>query len=131
MDEGPLAIVIEDNEDLVNLLAQAIAWAGYTRVEKFLDGESAMAWLQDGNVPIFISLDLHLPGKIRGLDILFYVQKEQRLKDTVVVVVTADAILASELEGQVETMLKPLPTKALVSRARQALTPRAPSAQRK
>ena len=58
--------------------------------------------------PAVVILDLHLPG-VSGMDILAYIRSEKRLTLTNVVVTTADAILAEQVNEIADMVLiKPI-----------------------
>ena len=105
-NESPLALVIEDDPNLSEIYLRAVKSAGFL-VEAFLDGKEALDALETRQ-PKVIILDLHLPN-VGGNKILDYVRSEERLKDTKVVLVTADTVMASYLDADSDlTLLKPV-----------------------
>ncbi len=105
MDQ-PLALVIEDDEDLALVFTEAITAAGY-QVETFYTGDQALKRLGQ-IVPYLVVLDLHLPG-VTGLEILKYIRSDERMKATRVVIASADDHLAEMYRSQVTlVLLKPI-----------------------
>ena len=106
MTANPIAMVVEDNEDLNAIFSSALESAGYV-VKSVYDGLTARELLTE-IAPSIITLDLHMPG-ISGEAVLEYIRNEDRLKDMRVIVATADARAADALEPQPElVLLKPI-----------------------
>ena len=102
----PYALIIEDNQDLANIFALALQGAKF-ETEIILDGQTALERLAE-ITPDLVLLDLHLP-RVPGKKILRHIRADERLSETLVVVVTADAQLAQELDMQTDvTLLKPV-----------------------
>lgn len=102
----PYALIIEDNQDLANIFALALQGAKF-ETEIILDGQTALERLAE-ITPDLVLLDLHLPH-VPGKKILRHIRADERLSETLVVVVTADAQLAQELDMQTDvTLLKPV-----------------------
>lgn len=99
---SPLALVVEDDRDLAFIFAKALQFVG-CQVQILEDGSLATAWLSSGR-PDIVVLDLHLPG-VSGQDILATIRAESGLANTRVIIVTADPILAEEMEGQADMVL--------------------------
>jgi CheY-like chemotaxis protein len=89
--EKPLAIIVEDDEDLTNLFTEAVRAAGYV-AQSFRQGDQALTCLAE-TTPDLIVLDLHLPG-VTGPQILKHLRSDERLKGIRVIVVSADVRLA-------------------------------------
>jgi len=83
-----LAFVIEDHPDISNLFTRALTAAGF-QTEIIQDGGEALLRLERES-PSLIVLDMHLP-KLNGGVILTFVRTHTHLKDTKVIVATADA----------------------------------------
>jgi CheY-like chemotaxis protein len=121
----PLALVIEDDQTMAELLALVAGMAGY-RTETIPDGTQALARLTRSRKPwpSMIVLDLHLPG-VGGDEILKVVRASARRPQPAVIVLTADVGAADELRsvrpvqpGQTrpdEILVKPVQLKALQS----------------
>lgn len=102
----PLALIIEDERMLVEIFSTALQMAGFA-TESILDGRAAMDRL-DEITPVLVLLDLHLPV-ISGPDILRRIRADDRLAQTRVIIVTADAARAESLREEADAiMLKPL-----------------------
>ena len=87
---NPVALVVEDDEILADLLGILVGIAGY-QAETILDGLKASARLkrQDLPSPQLAVLDLHLPG-MGGGELLQQVRDDPQLAGTAVVILTAD-----------------------------------------
>lgn len=101
-----LALVIEDDADLATIFAGALQAAGFA-VETIRDGAQAVTRLTE-TIPHVVVLDLHLPH-VPGQEILARMRADGRLNATRVILATADARLADEMEGQADlVLLKPV-----------------------
>lgn len=106
MEPKPIALVIEDNEDLNSIFTSALEKAGYI-VQSVYDGAAAMEVLSE-IVPAIITLDLHMPG-MSGDMVLRHIRNDARLKGVRVIVATADARSADAMQFQPElVLLKPI-----------------------
>ncbi len=104
--EKPLALIIEDDEDLSIIFSEALNAAGF-QTETIRNGQLALDRLRLVT-PEVVSLDMHLPG-VSGLDILKYVRSEKRLALTNVVVTTADAVMAEQVRETADfVLIKPI-----------------------
>jgi len=100
------AFIIEDDEDLSTIFADALETVGY-QVEQIKDGLVAQQRLKE-EVPFMILLDLHLPH-ISGADLLKEIKADERFKDTYVMLTTADARQAEAYEPIADfVMVKPI-----------------------
>ena len=105
-DTNPHAIVIEDNEDLNMIFATALQQAGY-ETESIFDGLVAKQRLTEF-VPDLVVLDLHIPGA-NGNIILGQIRNDPRLAGVRVILATADAEFASNLQSEADlVLLKPI-----------------------
>ncbi len=103
-----LALIIEDDEDLASIFAEALHGVGF-EVEHVADGRLAEARLKNGPPPFLILLDMHLPH-VSGGDILTnIIKKEEHLAKTMVILTTADARMG-ETYGEMAdfVMIKPI-----------------------
>jgi len=101
-----LAFIIEDDQDLSTIFADALESVGYL-VEQITDGRKAQQRLSE-EVPFLILLDMHLPH-ISGADLLKEIKVDERFKDTYVMLTTADARLAEAYEPIADfVMVKPI-----------------------
>jgi len=106
MDTKPLALIIEDNEDQNLVFTTAMSQAGYA-TESFFDGMTVMRRLTNV-VPALIILDLHVPG-INGGWLLRVIRNDPRTAKARVIIVSADAEFAANLQAQVDlVLLKPV-----------------------
>jgi CheY-like chemotaxis protein len=103
-----LALIIEDDEDLANIFAEALRGVGFT-VEHITDGEVAQERLKNGEPPFLILLDMHIP-RVSGGDLLTnIIRKEEHLAKTMVIITTADARMG-ETYGEMAdfVLIKPI-----------------------
>ena len=106
METKPIALVVEDNEDLNAIFSSALEKAGYV-VHSVFNGADAKELLAD-LVPAIITLDLHMPG-ISGEKVLEYIRSQARLDKVRVIVATADPRSADAMHIQPElVLLKPI-----------------------
>lgn len=103
-----LALVIEDDEDLADIFAEALRGVGFD-VEHVADGKAARQRLLSGQVPYLILLDMHLPH-VSGADLLTNIlRKEERFTNTIIVITTADARMGEAYTEQADfVMIKPI-----------------------
>lgn len=103
-----LALIIEDDEDLANIFAEALRGVGF-EVEHVADGKSAQARLMSGQPPFLILLDMHIPH-ISGGDLLTnIIKKEERFARSMVIITTADARMGETYGDMVDfVMIKPI-----------------------
>jgi len=102
-----LALIIEDDEDLANIFAEALRRVGYD-VENVTDGKAAQERIRADSVPFLVLLDMHLPH-ISGKDLLIEMKKGERFSNTWIMITTADARLAEDFRDQVDfAMIKPI-----------------------
>ena len=115
-ESAPLAVIVEDNALLSNMFARALQDIHY-RTHMIENGQSAIDWLST-NVPDLLLLDLHLPY-VSGEEILKRFGNDERLKNTYIVLVTADARLGETLRERVDFFLnKPVDLVQLQQMAR-------------
>ncbi len=102
-----LALIIEDDEDLASIFAEALHGIGL-EVENLTDGESARRRLAAGEAPFVILLDMHLPH-VSGKDLLKMIKNDPRFASTWLMITTADARLAEDYRDQVDfALIKPI-----------------------
>ena len=103
-----LALVIEDDEDLANIFAEALRGVGF-EVEIIDDGKIAQERLYGGEaVPFLVLLDMHLP-RVSGADLLANIKKDARFNNTTVIITTADARMGETYGDQVDfVLIKPI-----------------------
>ena len=103
-----LALIIEDDEDLANIFAEALRGVGF-QVEHVADGRTGQQRLKHGQPPYLILLDMHLPH-ISGADLLTnIIRKDERLARTIVIITTADARMGEAYTEQADfVLIKPI-----------------------
>ena len=103
-----LALIIEDDEDLASIFAEALRGIGY-EVELLADGRVAQERLKTGAVPYLILLDMHLPH-ISGADLLTnLIKQDGRFSKTMVIITSADARMGDTYGDQVDfVLIKPI-----------------------
>jgi CheY-like chemotaxis protein len=98
----PVALIVEDDRDIVALFRHVLDIAGY-HTEIVLNGKEAMERLETFQ-PNIVLLDLQLPG-LSGIEILTRMRADDRLKNVPVVVITAYAPYASSLPVEPDLLL--------------------------
>jgi DNA-binding response OmpR family regulator len=100
------ALIIEDDDDLSTIFAEAVRAAGY-EPEIIRDGEVARTRLANTQ-PDVVVLDLHLPH-VAGTSLLSQIRADPRLAGIRVVVATADPRMAEITRSQADIVLiKPI-----------------------
>lgn len=103
-----LALVIEDDEDLANIFAEALRGIGF-EVELVADGKLAQERLKNGTPPFLILLDMHLPHVSGGEILTNIIKKEEHLAKAIVIITTADARMGETYGDLVDfVMIKPI-----------------------
>jgi CheY-like chemotaxis protein len=106
MYKRPLALIIEDNEDQNLVFSTAMKKAGYD-TESILDGGMAMNRLSKVT-PAVVILDLHVPG-VDGGRLLREIRNDASIHKAIVIIVSADAAFAANLQSQADlVLLKPV-----------------------
>ncbi len=101
-----LALIIEDDPDLSTIFSEALTAAGF-ETEALLDGKAAQSRLNEV-VPYLVILDMHLPY-VSGLELYDQMRADERLKDTLVVVCTADARMGEAMTDKADfVLIKPI-----------------------
>jgi CheY-like chemotaxis protein len=107
----PLALIIEDDDELNEIFGYALRTALYD-TEHVRDGVQAAKRLRE-LLPHLIVLDLHLPLR-SGMDLLTDIKADPRFQHTAVIIVSADPRMADMLRDQVDLVLiKPVSLKHL------------------
>jgi DNA-binding response OmpR family regulator len=102
----PLALIVEDDEDINEIFRQALKAAGFA-TEVARDGKTALEILER-IVPNIVILDLHLPN-VSGETILRKIRATPSLEKVRVVITTADAVAAEFLHNLADfVMVKPI-----------------------
>ena|ERR1043166_9003431 len=102
-----LALIIEDDEDLANIFAEALRGVGF-EVEHIADGKLAQERLKNGNIPFILLLDMHLPH-VSGADLLTDIKADEQFNSTTIIITTADARMGDLYRDQADfTLIKPI-----------------------
>ena len=101
------ALIIEDDEDLANIFAEALRGIGF-EPENALNGKIAREKLQEGDAPFLILLDMHLPY-ISGQELLRDMKSDAKFNNSWIIISTSDARLAEQYRDQVDfALIKPV-----------------------
>ncbi len=101
------ALIVEDDEDLASIFAEALRGVGF-EVEHVADGKLAQERLKSGAIPYLILLDMHLPH-VSGADLLTDIKKDERFKDTIIIITTADARMGETYGDKADfVLIKPI-----------------------
>lgn len=102
-----LALIIEDDEDLASIFAEALRGVGF-EVEHVADGKLAQERLKNGMVPHLILLDMHLPH-VSGADLLTDIKNNDQFNDTTIIITTADARMGETYGDMADfVLIKPI-----------------------
>lgn len=102
-----LALIIEDDEDLASIFAEALRGVGFD-VEHVADGTVAQERLKNKEAPYLVLLDMHLPH-VSGADLLTDMKNDERFKDTIIIITTADARMGETFGEKADfVMVKPI-----------------------
>jgi len=111
--EKPVALIVEDDRDIVALFRHVLDIAGY-QTEIVMNGVEAMERVEK-LLPNIVLLDLQLPG-MSGVEILKRMRTEERMSRIPVVVITAYAPFADSLPVEPDLLLlKPVDINQLSS----------------
>lgn len=102
MPEQKFVLIIEDAPEIAEIFSEILQNQGML-TEVVSDGARALKVLEE-KTPSLILLDMHLPN-VSGLQILSHIRSEPRFKLTRVIAVTADALIASNLEDRADLVL--------------------------
>jgi len=84
------ALIVEDDSDLATIFAEALKAAGFES-QVIRDGAVAQQRIKE-IVPHIVILDLHLPH-VDGATLLKQIRSDDRLRNTIVIITTADALM--------------------------------------
>ena len=102
-----LALIIEDDEDLADIFAEALRGVGFD-VEHIADGKLAQERLKNGAAPFIALLDMHLPH-VSGADLLMTIKQDERFASTTIIITTADARMGDLYRDQADfVLIKPI-----------------------
>lgn len=113
--QKPLVLIVEDDPQLVTIFATAMEMAGFEAITAE-DGRVALDKLA-ALTPDVILLDVHLP-LVSGDELLRHIRADARLKDSRVILSTADSRIAAQLREEASlVLLKPVSFKELIELA--------------
>ncbi len=95
-------LVVEDDAELGEIYCELLEYSGM-QVRHVTDGQQALDALAE-EVPDVLMLDMHLP-RVSGLEILRHVRADVRLKNSKVIVITADALLSGVVKEEADYVL--------------------------
>jgi CheY-like chemotaxis protein len=98
-----LAFVIEDNKDISDLFSRALISAGF-QVEPIFDGAIAQSRLEEES-PSLVVLDMHMPN-VNGAILFSQIRAGGHLKETKVIIATADAMMGECHKDQADLLLQ-------------------------
>lgn len=105
-------MVVEDEANVFELLLAMFEMWGIAG-RAFIDGEEAIAWLEDvdsgrfkGELPELVLLDLRLPGDVQGEYVGARLRQSEKLKHVPIVIITAYTYTA-ERRAEIEKMVQP------------------------
>ncbi len=116
-------LVVDDDPEIVNLFAYALRRAGY-QVEGVLDGRAALERARQAP-PDLILLDVMMPG-MDGYEVARQLRAEAATSSTPIVMLTARALIADQVEGLQaganSYLVKPVTPSVLVNKVREILS---------
>jgi CheY-like chemotaxis protein len=107
----PRVLVVEDNDELREMLYQALFEAGFDVITASSVAEAKDLLTYDHR-PCVVVLDLRL-GEVRGEELLEWMRSHPRGRSTSTIVITADP-KARDVPGQTALLRKPLDVDRLV-----------------
>ncbi len=106
----PLAFIVEDDPQLSQIFLLTLSES--FEVEAITDGSQALVRLSE-TIPHLVVLDINLPGA-SGAKILHFIRADPRFASTRVILATADARQANDLQDKADiVLLKPISIKQL------------------
>ena len=104
---NPHALAIEDDKEIADFYGRVLESFGF-EAEIIRNGEAALARLA-AVVPSLVLLDLNLPSRVSGSDILHQIRADPRLTETRVIVITGHAELAETVRDEADLVfIKPV-----------------------
>jgi DNA-binding response OmpR family regulator len=125
--QPPVALVVEDDEHIAQLLKFMLERAGY-RVELAAEGRAAQAFVQSQPAPAVALFDMMLPF-VDGLQLVTLVRSQAGWQGVPVIMLTAktqerDIVRALDA-GANDYIVKPFQPDELLARLRRLVRPRA------
>jgi len=121
VNQSPKILLIEDDADLADAIAEILAIEGY-RIVYASDGMAALALLSETDLPDLILLDLMMP-KMNGWEFRAAQQSDQRLARIPVVVLSATGERARPIDAT-RIVRKPVSLETLLATVRELTSER-------
>lgn len=125
MSKEPFILFIDDERPTLDLIAQALKFAGYT-ITGVTSGEKGLAMMRERK-PDLLLLDLMMPT-LSGWDVYRIMKSEEALADIPVIIITArvlsrDRVLIEGLPPVDDYVTKPFDVKRLIRAIQQFVPP--------
>ena len=121
-DRGRPILVVDDDEDLLEVVVDLLAAAGY-EVGWATNGQDALDQIKKGGLPSVIFLDMHMPV-MTGAEFLEVRMRDRELVQVPVVVMSAHALAFSRSAfGVVDVIVKPFSFDELLRAAKRHTGP--------
>jgi DNA-binding response OmpR family regulator len=125
MSKEPFILFIDDERPTLDLVAQALKFAGYT-ITGVTSGEKGLAMMRERK-PHLLLLDLMMPT-LSGWEVYRIMKSEEALADIPVIIITArvlsrDRVLIEGLPPVDDYVTKPFDVKRLVRAIQQFVPP--------
>jgi two-component system chemotaxis response regulator CheY len=102
-------LVVDDFSTMRRIIKNLLKDLGFTNIQEADDGNTALPMLQQGDFD-FVVTDWNMPG-MQGIDLLRAIRADEKLKNTPVLMVTAEAkkeqIIAAAQAGVNGYVIKP------------------------
>ncbi|MBA3988851.1 MAG: chemotaxis protein CheY [Idiomarina sp.] len=89
MDKSMKILIVDDFSTMRRIIKNLLRDLGFSNIEEADDGTTALPMLQSGDFD-FVVTDWNMPG-MQGIDLLRAIRADDELKDTPVLMVTAEA----------------------------------------
>ena len=110
--KNPYALVVEDDPDVAELYSHLMRLLGFTP-EIRNNSRNVQSWLQN-HIPSLVILDLRLIGPVTGHEILDHIRGDERLVNTLVVVISGFPRMTEGLREKADlVLLKPVDVRQL------------------
>lgn len=117
------SILLLDDKETIGKLVSIYLSSEY-EVVYFCDGVQGLQWLEEGNTPDLIILDIRMPN-MRGDEFLRHVKKHNVYQSIPVVILSGEESTTERIrlleEGAVDYIVKPFDPTELKSRIRKAI----------
>jgi CheY-like chemotaxis protein len=94
MTRDPHVLIVDDDADVQDLLAELLSRNGYT-VDIATNGAEAINVLSSGAPPCAVLVDLMMPG-IVGQELLEYIRSDEKLAEVEIAIISGSPELAPE-----------------------------------